>query len=108
MQAGASGGSFISGQEVILPKQVDIVGLSVYGGVIALSLLYVSYYIVQKWWIRRKHGDPILKGAVRWAAAAGDLDTLDALSLAPKFDVESSLDGFTALHAAAIGGHQGK
>jgi hypothetical protein len=59
-------------------------------------------------WRRRREGDPLLKGAVRWAAAAGDLDTLNALSFAPEFDVDSELDGFTALHAAAISGKRGK
>ena len=39
---------------------------------------------------------------LRWAAAAGDLETLDALYLAPGFDVESELDGFTALHASIL------
>ena len=60
-----------------------------------------------KLWRRRKYGDPNLKGAIRWAAAAGDLETLAALSLAPEFDAEASLDGFSALHAACIAGQRG-
>ena len=108
MQGGSLGGISIDGWERILPKEVDIVGLSVYGGFIVLTLLCVAFTGVQKWWSRRKHGDPILKGAVRWAAAAGDLEALNALSFAPGFDVESAIEGFTALHAAVIGGHRGK
>jgi hypothetical protein len=107
MQAGSLGGSTL-GEERILPKQVDIVGLSVYGGLILMTILYITYTKSVKWWRRRKHGDPNLKGAVRWAAAAGDLEALEALSLAPEFDIESDLDGFTALHAATIGGRRGK
>jgi hypothetical protein len=108
MQGGGTIGGWYTGEERILPKQVDIVGLSVYGGAIAICLIYLIYTELLKWWRRRKHGDPCLKGAVRWAAAAGDREALDALSLAPEFDVESALDGFTALHAAVIGGHRGK
>ncbi|KAL4546936.1 hypothetical protein Ndes2526B_g07738 [Nannochloris sp. 'desiccata'] len=107
MQGGSiAGGGLYSGVEKILPKQVDFIGLSVYGGTIVLCLLCLVYTELLKAWRRRRHGDPILKGAVRWAAAAGDLEALDALSLAPQFDIESALDGFTALHAAAIGGHR--
>ncbi|KAL4527944.1 hypothetical protein Ndes2526B_g07735 [Nannochloris sp. 'desiccata'] len=103
MQGGSTAGLY---SERILPKQVDFIGLSLYGGTIVLCLLCLVYTELLKAWRRRRHGDPILKGAVRWAAAAGDLEALDALSLAPQFDIESALDGFTALHAAAIGGHR--
>jgi hypothetical protein len=106
MQATSVGGTL--GEERILPKEVDIVGLSIFGGVILLAVIYLTYTKLIKAWRRRKHGDPNLKGVVRWAAAAGDREALDALSLAPEFDIESALDGFTALHAAVIGGHRGE
>jgi hypothetical protein len=92
----------------ILPKEVDIIGLSVYGGIIVLAILYVVYTQAIKLWRRRNYGDPILKGALRWAAAAGDLKTLEDLSLAPEFEVESATDGFTALHAAVVSGKRGE
>jgi hypothetical protein len=107
MQAGGVSGWY-SGVDLILPKEVDIVGISIYGGVIVICILFVAYTELFKCYKRRKYGDPILAGATRWAAAAGDLGTLAALSLAPKFDINSALDGFTALHAAVIGGHRGK
>jgi hypothetical protein len=108
MQAASLGGTSTLGEERILPKQVDIVGLSIYGGVILISVIYVIYTKSVKAYRRKKNGDPNLQGAVRWAAAAGDLEALDTLSLAPEFDVESALGGFTALHAAVIGGQRGK
>ena len=47
----------------VVPKEVDFVGLSIYGGVIVLSFLYLTYYKVQKWWNCQQNRDPILRGA---------------------------------------------
>ncbi|KAL4522921.1 hypothetical protein Ndes2526B_g07741 [Nannochloris sp. 'desiccata'] len=97
--------AFINDTSLVVPRQFDIGGVCVYVGFIILSLTYVLYKIVLAKELRlRRHGEPLLKGAVRWAAAAGDLNILNDLSFAPGFDVESDLDGFTALHAAAVGG----
>ena len=93
----------------IYPKEFDLIGVSIYGGFITIVCLLSLYYLgLKKWWRKRRQGDPVFKGAVRWAAAAGDLNALDALSLSPKFEVESALDGFTALHAAVVAGHRGE
>ena len=95
--------------ERVYPRKLDIIGVSVYAGFLLLVFGYAAFNLfLRKWWRRRRQGDPTFKGAVRWAAAAGDLKALDALSLSPKFEVESALDGFTALHAAVIGGRRGK
>ena len=100
--------AFINDTSLVVPRQVDIGGVCIYVGFIILFVTYALYklFLVKQWRLR-KEGDPLLKGAVRWAAAAGDLKTLNDLSLAPEFDVESELDGFTALHAAVIGGKRG-
>ena len=101
--------AFINDTSLVVPRQVDIGGICVYAGFILLCVAYVIYNIVLVKQLRvRREGDPLLKGAVRWAAAAGDLESLNNLSFAPKFDVESELDGFTALHGAAISGKRGK
>lgn len=101
--------AFINDTSLVVPRQFDIGGVCVYVGFIILSLTYVLYKIVLAKELRlRRHGEPLLKGAVRWAAAAGDLNILNDLSFAPGFDVESDLDGFTALHAAAVGGKRGE
>ena len=100
--------AFINDTSLVAPRQFDIVGLSIYCGFIALCISFVLYKLVFVKSLRRKKtGDPLLCGAVRWAAASGDVKTLDELSLAPEFDVNSAIDGFTALHAAVIGGKRG-
>ena len=101
--------AFVEDQVTVVPREFDIGGVIVYATFLALVFLYAAYNLwLKKWWRLRRYGDPFLKGTVRWAAAAGDLQNLQTLSLAPGFEVESELDGFTALHAAAIGGHKGR
>jgi len=100
--------AFINDTSLVVPEQFDIGGVCVYAGFIILCLIYVlSELVLVKQRKLRRDGEPLLKGAVRWAAAAGDLNILNNLSFAPAFDVESDLDGFTALHAAAVGGKRG-
>jgi hypothetical protein len=100
--------AYINDTSLIVPRQFDVGGVCIYAGFILLCLAYAIYKVVFVKQLRlRKEGDPLLKGAVRWAAAAGDVATLNDLSLAPNFDVDSDLDGFTALHAAAVAGKRG-
>ena len=93
----------------VYPKEFDIIGVSVYGGFLVIVIAYFTFNLfLRKWWRRWRRGDPVFKGAVRWAAAAGDVRALEALYVSPKFDTESAIEGYTALHAAVIGGHRGK
>lgn len=101
--------AFIDDTSLVVPQQFDIGGGCVYVGFIIICLTYVLYKLVLvKQSKLRRDGDPLLKGAVRWAAAAGDLQILNDLSFAPAFDVDSELNGFNALHAAAVAGKRGK
>jgi len=93
---------------LIPPKPgVDWVGLGVLLGYVLFWAIYMAYHALKKRRARRK-GNTLLRGAVRLAAAKGDLAALEALSHAPGFDVNSAEDGFTALHAACIQGRRGE
>ena len=101
--------AYIADTQKITPREADIAGISIFVGFLVLVFIYAGYNLfIKKWWRCRRDGDPLLKGTVRWAAAAGDLQTLEAISLNPRFDVESAIDGYTALHAAVVGGHRGR
>lgn len=50
---------------------------------------------------------PTAAGTFRLAAARGEIGKLELLSRVPRFDIEASVLGFTALHAAAVQGQAG-
>jgi len=93
---------------LIPPKPgADWVGLAVLLGYVLLWVAYMAYHALQKRRARQRT-NTLLYGAVRYAAARGDLAALEALSHAPGFDVNSADGGFIALHAACIQGHKGE
>ncbi|KAF6262258.1 hypothetical protein COO60DRAFT_1677084 [Scenedesmus sp. NREL 46B-D3] len=85
---------------------VDFWGLLVLGCGFLLVLLYMLLHLVRK---RRATArlrmDPCEGGALRLAAARGDLATMQALADGiRKFHIDADHEGFTPLHAAAIEG----
>ncbi len=52
--------------------------------------------------------DTVTAGMFRLAAARGDLQQMERLSGTAHFSIEAELEGFTALHAAAVAGQAGE
>ena len=88
-----------------VPPPFDFPSVYILVGLVGVTLLYLSLVVFRS---IRHSSDTLLAGATRWAAAAGDVETLNKLSLSPDFDVEAPLAGFTALAAASVAGHRGE
>jgi hypothetical protein len=89
------------------PVDLDLLGVCIFAGVVGFTILavIVCYFKTQ---VSAAAFDNPLFGAIRLAAAKGDIKSLQMLSFAPRFDVNAQLLKFTALHAAACGGQRGK
>lgn len=85
---------------------VDVVSLTVLGGVLLACALYVLWCN----WIKSLRGGDgtVQAGVYRLAAARGDLQTMACLHAAAGLDVDAAHGGFSALHAAAVAGQQGE
>jgi len=86
---------------------VDVVGLSVLGGVLLAWLVYFLWCCSVNS-VKAQAEGPVSAGMFRLAAARGDLHTMACLHAAAGLDIDAARDGFTALHAAAVQGQQGE
>ena len=88
------------------PATFDFIGIYILCGLVASTLIFSAAVLINR--SGRKAIETSLRGAIRWAAAAGNIEQLNKLFNCPYFDVESSFDGFTALAAASVNGQRGK
>lgn len=80
---------------------VDIVGAYLIAGYIGCVSIYLSWCWFSRWWRSRGRMGEVLSGKLRLAAATGRVDILAAMQESVKdFDIDASVCGFTALHAA--------
>ncbi|KAK9789033.1 hypothetical protein WJX73_010731 [Symbiochloris irregularis] len=83
---------------------------SLWGGIMAgTSVCILAGYLWFCWFSRwrncRGKMSQSAAGAFRLAAARNDIGLLELISRGPGFDVNCSVLGFSALHAAAVQGH---
>jgi Ankyrin repeats (3 copies) len=80
------------------------VGPLVFITFIAVCFLIVLWATSVRWLKQRHRLKPSHSGALRYAAANGDIDALQLVASQRNFTADDDHDGFTALHAAAVCG----
>jgi hypothetical protein len=89
---------------------VDLWGVVTLCSCLAVVAAYWGACTVSKVLRRRCQMPAVAAGQYRLAATRGQVARLEAIARAvPRgFDVDAPLGGFTALHAACVGGHAGE
>lgn len=87
--------------------EIDVVGAGLLLGAFGAVAAALLYWAACRWAAQRRRMRCAAAGALRLAAARGDLRSLELLSHCPHFDVDADVDGFTALLAAAVQGKDG-
>lgn len=102
-------GGALSGVSVRTQGLVDINGVWLLVSSVSFVLFLIVSIITFRWIRARGKMSSVLKGRLRYAAASGNVAVMEAIKDAAgtAFDVNSSVKGFTALHAASAQGEAG-
>lgn len=93
----------VPGMEVVVGRlAIDAVGAVLLAGACAAAVAFLLLCAACQWAAQRGRMACAAAGALRLAAARGDLRSLTLLARCRHFNVDEHLEGFTALLAASV------